>query len=506
MAGYGSLSRKSPWRARIGLALVVGVLAANASAASYALDQVPAVSQVSAATLTNEVGQVRKSLDARELPAWQPEIPAQRASVTLEPMFSAQAGSWPFEPFVANGLFRAIATYQNTHPRAIVIRGGSITPEELLQALGNPRIMRRHKDGYLVSYPIIIASGGALRLDNTALYLYTFSGTALINQGLLTMSHSSLESWNGEMPMSTDRPYRPFVVAWAGSKVHIQSSKLTRLGYNANLSRGFSAAHSKGQGSNVPPAQVWIQDSEFQALSALELHRAESHVIGNRFSEMQQYGIDVNQGRFDIRDNRIEKVDNNSGIRVQGVASGLLRGNRVFNAFKSGIEVVSWSGELLVRGNVIGDMRGVGIRLDRLLLEKRAQLLIEQNVLGNIKRSAIEVSEAASGYIVDNRIGNVGRYAINIHNPVALNGRMVVIGNHLNAVGQAMVNVLGIRQVVLGHNRYEGKPLLQNLLIGDLMPIQAELLDATVRRSCYVQVEPSVPRKVSAQRTSGWQC
>ncbi|MCS5516615.1 hypothetical protein NWF32_21630 [Pseudomonas qingdaonensis] len=121
-------------------------------------------------------------------------------------MFSAQGGSWPFEPFVNNGLFRAVAGYQAHHPQAVLIQGGSITLAQLADTLNNPQVLKRYKDGYLLSYPLMIAADGGLVLEGTSLYLYSYSGTALINQGWLGLNQSRLKAWPATRPATPSAP------------------------------------------------------------------------------------------------------------------------------------------------------------------------------------------------------------------------------------------------------------------------------------------------------------
>jgi poly(beta-D-mannuronate) C5 epimerase len=45
-----------------------------------------------------------------------------------------------------------------------------------------------------------------------------------------------------------------------------------------------------------------------------------------------------------------------------------------------------------------------------------------------------------------------------------------------------------MQNTVLGSNQYRANPLLQNLLIGDLLPLQSQILDNTVRRNCHLQI------------------
>ncbi|WP_236176076.1 right-handed parallel beta-helix repeat-containing protein [Pseudomonas qingdaonensis] len=412
--------------------------------------------------------------------------PGGRATVSLQPMFSAQGGSWPFEPFVNNGLFRAVAGYQAHHPQAVLIQGGSITLAQLADTLNNPQVLKRYKDGYLLSYPLMIAADGGLVLEGTSLYLYSYSGTALINQGWLGLNQSRLESVAGDKAGNTERAWRPFVVAWAGSHTQLIGATLNRLGYNANLSRGLTTALSSQQSPATRPASVLIRDSQFSELSAVELQHSRGVIEGSRFESAQQYGVDVRDSQMRMAHNQIRGVDNNSGIRLRGQTRAWLDDNLILGTHKAAIEVSDQQGALLLSGNRIGASRGNGVLLRN--LNGEMPVLIEGNFIGNSQGSAVDASDVAGAVMLENHIGNTPEYAISLRNTQPLAGPLILGGNTLGRVGKAVVRVEGMDQVLLGSNRFEGKPLLQNLLIGDLLPVQGPLLDATVRQGCVVQV------------------
>ncbi|WP_313644454.1 right-handed parallel beta-helix repeat-containing protein [Pseudomonas sp.] len=415
--------------------------------------------------------------------------PTGRASVSLQPMFSAQAGSWPFEPFVNNGLFRAIAGYQSHHPQVVMLRGGSMTLAQLHDALNDSRILKRYKDGYLLSYPLMIGSDAGLVLEGTALYLSSFSGTALINQGWLGLNQSRLESMAGEQPGSTDRAWRPFVVAWAGSHTQVIGSTLKRLGYNANLSRGLTTALSTQQAANTRPATVIIRDSQLSEMStAVELQHSQASISASRIEQSQQYAIDVQNSQVNLHGNQLRGIDNNSGVRLRGKTRAAVEANLILGATKAGIEVSDQQGAVLLSGNRIGDSRGNGIQLRSLAPTASAPLVIDGNLLGSSQGSALDASEVGALALLDNRIGNTSEYAISLRNSTPQAGPLIISGNRLGQVGKALLRVEGMRDVLLGGNSFEGKPLLQNLLIGDLLPVQGQLLEATVRQGETVRV------------------
>lgn len=415
------------------------------------------------------------------------QAPGKRGSVTLEPMYSAQAGSWPFEPFVHNGLFRAIASYQAQHPRAVVIRGGSITLEQLRTQLNDARVLGRHDDGYLLSYPLMIANDAALLIDDQVLYLFGPSGTALINQGLLRVQNSRLQSWSDGRATDTDRPTRPFIMNWAGSRLQIEASQLVRIGYNANLSRGVSSGLSPHQSANRPPAQILIEGSRFEEMaSALELNHSQALVRGNQFIRQQQYAIDLGNSRFLLADNRIDGVKNNSGVRVSGSSSGRIQNNLILRAGKSAIEVSAQHGALLIQGNRLGASLGYGLMLRQ--IGDGSGLLVQDNLIANSRLSAIDAAELSGALILDNRIHSTPEYAISLRNAQPSAGRLVITGNRLESIGKAMIRVEGMQDTILGDNHFKATPLLQNLLTGDLLPLQSQILDSTVRRRCHLQI------------------
>ncbi|MEF9899432.1 MAG: right-handed parallel beta-helix repeat-containing protein [Pseudomonas sp.] len=470
--------------------LAVLLCAGTAQAASQSLPLQQALSVVSENEHQTQLQQVQRQVtQAVHLQVTERPRPVGRASVSLQPMFSSQAGSWPFEPFVNNGLFRAMAGYQAHHPQAVLVRGGSITLAQLHDDLNNPRIIKRYKDGYLLSYPLMIAGDGGLVLEGTSLYLYSFSGTALINQGWLGLNQSRLASVAGDKPSSTDRAWRPFVVAWAGSHTQVIGSTLERLGYNANLSRGLTTALSSQQSANTAPATVIVRNSQFKELSsAVELQHSQAQIDDSRFEQSQQYAIDVRDSRVSVVNNQLRGIDNNSGIRVRGQSVARIERNLILGANKAAIEISDQRGALSLSANLIGDSRGNGLQLRSLAPTPQAPLLIEDNLVGNSQGSAVDASDVSGAIIVNNRIGNTPEYAISVRNAAPLAGPLTLSGNVLGTAGKAVVRIEGVQQVVLGHNRFEGKPLLQNLLIGDLLSVQGPLLDATQRQGCIVRV------------------
>ena len=420
---------------------------------------------------------------------------AGRAAVSLQSMFSSQEGSWAFEPFVHNGMFRVIANYQTHHPKVVFLSGGGITLSQLYAALGDDRIMSKHKDGYLLSYPLLIAPGAALNLENVVLYLRIQSGTALINQGDLKLQHSTLTSWSGGNQADVEQSFRPFVIAWAGSRTRIVDSSLTRLGYKAHLSQGLTLAHSLQQASNLPPPILLIQRSKMSEMaSGAGLQRALARIENSQFEAMQQYAIDLQDSRVSVIGNRITDIKNQSAVRIRGASSGVLERNIITDTGKAGIEVQEQQGDLVLRNNTIGSTHGNGILLRRITSQSNERLLLVKNYISNTTGSSIDGESVNSAYIIDNTISSTPEYAISFQSGNTPT-RLFLATNQLDNIGKAMIRTKGVEQILLGNNHYRMAKTNQQLMGGDLMPIQSLLMETTVINNCFIEVHVAINLK-----------
>lgn len=413
--------------------------------------------------------------------------PSGRASASLDTMFSSQGGSWPFEPFVNSGLFRQIANYQAQHPRALQLRGGSITLEQLVASVNNPQVLRSHKDGYLLSYPLLIEPGAELRLDGSRLYLYSRAGAAIINQGRLLLNNAHLESWSGEEAASDDQAYRPFVMSWAGSTTLIENSSLSRLGHNSHLSRGLTTGRSAQQGPAIAPARLLVNRSRFNDMAnGVEIRQSVALIEESHFGMLQQYAVDILDSRARLRDNQIEGVRNNSGVRVAGQGHVALQGNVILDAARAGLEARSFDGVLVASGNTLGKAGGNNVQLRELGAE--SLVLLADNLIVNPGRTGIDADAFGQLLISGNNIGNSPEYGLYLRNAAPGEGRAVVVGNHFAGIGMSMIKSEGVGRLVLGNNQFKTRAGRQSVLAGDLLPAQSSVMDATVSRPCFVEV------------------
>lgn len=417
--------------------------------------------------------------------------PSGRASVGLVNLFSAQAGSWPFEPFASSGLFRVIADYQAHHPQALLLDNGSLSLAELVQRVNDPRVLQKHKDGYLLGYPLLIGPHGALRVEGEQLYLNSRAGAALINRGLLILRQAKVQSWSGEQAQLSAQRFRPFIMAWAGSTTLIEQSELSRLGYNAHLTRGLTSMRSQQQAADTPAARLLIRASQLSEMSSgAELHDAQALIEDSRFSQLQQYGLDLSASLVSVRGNHFRDIRNHSAIRLRQGSSGLISRNLINDVGKSAIEAQLQQGALALQSNLIGATGASAIRLLGDPQQPVDGLLLTGNLISNSGGSAIEGQFIRRALILDNRINGAVDYAVRISNQPALAGSEIsLLDNRLAAVGKSMISLQGVSDLLLGNNSYQGMAGLQRVFDGDLLPMQGLLLETTLKHGCIAHLQ-----------------
>lgn len=446
----------------------------------------PSIQQIDEATFTNHITQIQKTIEPTiTLPPI--KLPSTTGKVTIETMFSAQYGSWPFESFATNNLFRVIATYQSSHPKMITIKGGTITLKQLNNAIKNQQIIRPFQDGYLLSYPILIEDKAALLLENTTLYLNGLSGTAVINKGILSIQKSKVTSWFNNQPgyVINDTIFRPFIINWGGSCLQIIHSQLVKLGYNAYLVQGITTAINNNQ-PNKQPILVQIEHSDFKALSTINLKNALLSIDHSNIFSAQQYGIDLIDSQFHISNNKIKHIKNNSGIRLQGNILGTIENNAIFTSNKAAIELQHTTGNLVIRQNILAK----GSRHGLLLSEDNTNILIKNNLFTQLNGTAIESNQfTGAAYILNNSIQHIPEYAVSFRNLTPQKDTSLVIyNNEITNIQKSIIRTIGIGKLLLGHNKMLGSQLYQNLISGDLLTTQGLILEATQKYNCIISI------------------
>jgi len=466
------------------LLLWLGVASATLASADYHTRSVEVVRQQTAVQL--------RDLKAR-LPEFSDELPpapAATGKVDSMVLFSSQSGSWSFEPFINKGLFQILAGYQSHHPRAILVKGGSLTLPQLAQRINDPTRIQPFKDGYLLSYPLIIAEDGALLLEHETLYLNTAAGSTIINLGQLRLNDSTISSWKGSKQQLAIPGFRPFIVGWAGSLTLIRDSELQHLGFNAHLSRGLTLALSEFQ-PRIRPALLELHNSELEDLQVgLELRSARARITHSRILNARQFGIDSLASSLELNGTTIQTTTHNSCVRVQGTGDLLLQSSQLLQCHKAGVELSDFSGTGMLADNLISQSAGHGI-LNRNQQPNAQQLFLDSNVIARNAGSAYFAEQTRNTWLLNNVLSENGPYAVSVTNAGARPGLLVLLDNQIGSAAVAGMRLQGANTLTMAANRFRLNAPAQPLFSGDLRQIQAPLLE--LLQSADQAVTVSIP-------------
>lgn len=419
---------------------------------------------------------------------------AQRGDFSIDPMYASERGSWPFEPFANNGLFSVIAGYQQHHPRVLSLNAGHYTLSELAKAVNNENILRVHKDGFLLSYPLQILPGASLSVENTTLYLAAYSGAALINRGDFQLNSASLTVWQGDRAPSSVPNYRPFFVAWAGSRTWLLDSHLDRLGYNAHLSRGVTLTRSKDQPATDAIPQLLVRNSRFSDMTtAIDLNSADALIEQAVFDGSRHYGVDAADSRVSISASQFNAASLNSLIRVTGSSDMSVSGCRLDRAAKHGIEWLSTTGNLVVRDSVITRAGGHAITVAESEHGKSGPLVLQGNIFARSGKSGLNLENFSSAVLRDNTFSANDGYAISYRNEQDdPESELLLQGNRFMQSAEPALRTQNVSRLALLDNLFSLDSVNQKLVAGELEPYQSSISQEIFKYGCYVEVVRSL--------------
>lgn len=445
--------------------------------------------QVVAASPAEQFAQLEQSFDCCA-PSQEATAPIRgRIQLDFETLFSGESGSWPFESFTHRGLFAMIAGYQPHHPQALHLKSGQITLEALHDRVNNPRVLRRHRDGFLLSYPLLIGPHAKLILRDTTLYLATYSGTALISQGELLVDRARITVWQGDQPAAV-RGFRPFLVAWAGSRTVIRQSTLARLGFNAYLTRGLTLARHAEQPANLADPVLDMVDSMIsETTTGIALYRASATIERSRFVGNRLYALDTEDSQFRIAHSIISNTRTNDGLRIRGSSYGQIVANRIDRSARAGVELSDLEGRVLVSGNIVTANGSEGIALQNINLAQGAPVLLSDNIIANNGRNGLYAEQTSALYLRGNQFYGHARYDVSYRNREAsAAGELLMLDNTFGASGLAGLRTHGLRRVAFYNNRFEFSTLNQTVIEGDLGAFQSTILRALLLDRCNLEI------------------
>jgi len=332
--------------------------------------------------------------------------------------------------FYRNSKIKEWAKRQNDFPKAIFVRDGLITLEEIHRQ--NPKVLLKiSAKVYLAKIPIVVSHSGGLLIDGgITLRLSQESGAFLINAGGLFVFDSIILAWKE----ADDKPakytgdkylFRPFLSSFGGSSTYLINSYFESLGYQESKSYGISLlTYTKNTIRQAPEKtgvditsspHGWVVGSTFVDLYfGFYSYEAEDVVIlENEYIDSVVYGIDPHDRskRLIIANNIARGTQQKHGIIIsREVRDCFIFGNISYDNARSGIVLDRSGDHNVIAGNRVFGNGGDGISL----YESNHNLLWENQVYKN-KEHGIRVRNSINISVQNNYILANGGVAVFFH-------------------------------------------------------------------------------------------
>ena len=408
------------------------------------------------------------------------------AAVRLTPIYANEASNWPLETFAANGLFRQIARYQQSHPQAIVLNGGEYTLAQLGKEL-DQQALSKTNTGWILHYPLVVGPGARLTLSGTSLYIEGRHGGCLINRGELVISDSTIKS-NGNSSSG-------FIHGWGGSSTLIKNSELSDLGRADYRANGVSSARHIYQG-NSAPATLHITDSKFSNLyRGIDAEPGSRvHIAGLTVSHSREQGLVLQGSRAQIERLQVSQAGGH-GIRAEGNALFELSRSEMSHNAGSGILLENHLGEVRISELTSNNNREYGLQIKSQRGEKTTTL--EALTLTNNGSDGLRLDGSMALALHHADISQNQRYAISVqaspgHQIQADLSDLRLHLNRLAAIQTSGEGNLVLNGVSLRHGSNQGKYLAGNLAAqeADLLP---KLLRGQTVSIGFTESLPTIP-------------
>lgn len=318
-----------------------------------------------------------------------------------------------FNKFFQGGgrLFRLV-TQQQGEPRAVVVHTGAWTLPRLVDALkGQPDILLRQGNNYLLRVPMLLESGTSLVVrEGESLRLSRERGTFIISMGTLYLRKARLEGWEETRGKPVDMAedggsFQSFVVGWSGSQTVISESTVAGLGFGEHLAQGLTLAVGP-QGlagfKMPPPARANIQDSHFEGMYSAVHATAipDLRLCRNQFIDSRLHAIHLDDGSSGlILRNKVTATRGAYGLYFnKGVNNVQVLENDISENRRSGISI-SESRDIILAGNEIRQ------NFDAIFLQDADQILLADNRILDNQRHGLSLRNVGRIRLQGDQIG-----------------------------------------------------------------------------------------------------
>lgn len=355
-----------------------------------------------------------------------------------------------------------IAYYSNKQerldPLAISVESGVVNLEAVYKAVKNNDYIKINADGgYTLNIPLIVKSKATLILEEGDTLLLNANHAALIAVlGTVNVMNAHILGWDTAQDQPAyfieDDDFRPYLVAWCGSRLNIINSYLAYLGYNAPKAYGLTYSSCKNdkyveEGTLLESGTGWILDNEFENFyfGFYSYGTKDAVLINNKYKDNIVYGIDPHDSSADL------VIANNhvSGTRRK---HGIITSRDVNNSY--------------IVNNIVENNRGTGIMLDR----NSHNNVIAYNTSRFNGHDGLSFYESPSNISYKNILYSNGKSGLRVRNSWAIKSHKDIINDNKGYAVELYSQSLKTRQPDDIKDPYQLKSdlsLLQNEIIGN---------------------------------------
>lgn len=300
----------------------------------------------------------------------------------------------------------------------IVIAAGQHRLEEVAAALDRPDLLACEPDSCRLAAPLAVENGAVLVIDGLTVRLEQGAGAAIVAFGDLFVSLATVEGRAGEAPAATDgSAFRPFIVAYNGSRTVIRGSRLASLGYDASGTTGLAVTVTSRDDPPARPVLQLVGNLIENMYDGVQVRgAAEATLLRNRVRASLRHGIAVRDGAADglIADNDIvgsgAMADNGNGLLLsRGITRMAVLANRIVDSAGAAVQVDKGAFDLTFAGN---ELAGSG--RDGLVLYESWSVDLQRNAIARNGRSGIRIRAADGILVAENSLTGNARAGVDL--------------------------------------------------------------------------------------------
>lgn len=307
--------------------------------------------------------------------------------------------------------FRVFAKRQNGGLRAIYIEHGYMTLADVAKSVPKEVFEQTEPGVFVARLPLVIRHGATLHVDRSVrqLRLSQERGVVVAVEGDLFVTGSVVLGWSeqskGPSWFKDKHEFRPFIVAWGGSRTYFGDARIAHLGYASTKAYGLSLTQygvAMVERNVWAPPTGWIINSEIEDLwYGFYSYEADDVVMrGNKMKNNIKYGFDPHDRsrRLIIAENEAWGTRHKHGIIIsREVQDSWIINNKTHDNGLAGIML-----DRQCRRNVIANNVAYKNGSDGIVISESPNNLVWNNVASGNLHHGIRVRNSTDIRIQDN--------------------------------------------------------------------------------------------------------